>query len=728
MIPSGVDELAHEIVGTKDLAVFCGAGISRNSGFPLAKELVCQLLLELGADAESISEISRVGLPFEVLMDTFVGDHHFDSVFEIFRGGEPNLTHHVIAALSMQGYCKTIATTNFDLLLEDALDLQQVNYRRLITEKEFAETALTETDLKVVKLHGSVDFYESLRATLREIAEGRLATRRRHLIKDLFSNGTHERVLVLGYSCSDVFDIVPELKSLSGTRHEVILIDHVDSVSYSSQMLTDIENTHAFYGYAGRRVRCDTDILVRHIGSILQLDIPRLSSVRISPDWRERLARWRSAVNRESDLGPLILGWILEKHARHHEAIASYRESLRRLGVTRELRSQVATFDEVICLLNLGRCLRAVGNSSEAVQLFEAACRATSEIDNGSDMQIKACAMLGMTGLAETLIDQGHLVRAEETARRAVTASQTLPEPSLKAWASLRLGQILTLQKRYAEALKCYKRVRSLLQYSGLVAAMQQCDSLEGFTRYQMGERDRGLQLLEEAVRTAHILSHWQLEFESRMTIGWLYLQSDDWAEAIRSFAPALALGPADAEKRKRVHICVGLALAYHGLGNDDKELKWVAAAHAIGIEYWSMTEESIGLLLRAALSWVKSDDEFQAASALEGCIEMAAGLALSESIVECKVAVGDAYSRKGLWRKALAIYQDALQAASADTVQGRLLCLVRIAQTCEYGGQHKQALTALGSAIALAQYLGDNEALKECQRIMRRLENASVP
>jgi len=59
----------NKLIKEKELALFCGAGISKNSGFPLANELKQYILEKLPIDEIEIDEIMNSDLPFEAFME-----------------------------------------------------------------------------------------------------------------------------------------------------------------------------------------------------------------------------------------------------------------------------------------------------------------------------------------------------------------------------------------------------------------------------------------------------------------------------------------------------------------------------------------------------------------------------------------------------------------------------------------------------------------------------------
>jgi NAD-dependent SIR2 family protein deacetylase len=219
-----------------ELAIFCGAGISKNSGLPLANELKQSILEKLLIDKKGMDEVMNSNLPFEAFMESLSENSDITKILKIFREGNPNRNHILIAKLANNGSLKAILTTNFDLLIEKAFKkegLQEnVDFKRYYNEEHFAQIDSDElTDkIGIFKIHGSADDMDSIRTTLKVVASKVLSDRRMRPIKYLFSSGKHKKVLILGYSCSDVFDITPQIQSIVANQKEIIFIEHDNRV------------------------------------------------------------------------------------------------------------------------------------------------------------------------------------------------------------------------------------------------------------------------------------------------------------------------------------------------------------------------------------------------------------------------------------------------------------------------------------------------------------------
>jgi len=282
-----------------DLAIFCGAGISLNSGLPLANQLKWHILEKLAdnkVDIKDIEEIYEAPLPFEAFMETIFTNYHppvsldnqkldetddsskkaireaalalvalvssldgnmnasHADLLQIYRMGQPNSNHLLIAELMKHGYVKNVLTTNFDLLVETALEIlnqeddkmvKGCDFQVFYDEEQFAKVDPNSLESPVVfKIHGSAESLVSIRTTLEHVANRTFSENRAGVIDYIFgTGGSHKKVLVLGYSCSDVFDITPRIEEIDSSDKEVILVCHSKNVEPQEKAIRDISKT-----------------------------------------------------------------------------------------------------------------------------------------------------------------------------------------------------------------------------------------------------------------------------------------------------------------------------------------------------------------------------------------------------------------------------------------------------------------------------------------------------
>ncbi len=122
-------------------AIFCGAGISFNSGLPIVGNLLTYIFQILELNNSEAELLTNSSLPFEEIMGIILRESTLDEIQEIFVQGQPNNNHFLIAKLVKAGYINLICTTNFDLLFERAFEaeglIQNRDFKVYSTKEEF---------------------------------------------------------------------------------------------------------------------------------------------------------------------------------------------------------------------------------------------------------------------------------------------------------------------------------------------------------------------------------------------------------------------------------------------------------------------------------------------------------------------------------------------------------------------------------------------------------------
>jgi tetratricopeptide (TPR) repeat protein len=121
-------------------------------------------------------------------------------VLQALDAEEWNGCHSGIAALAKAGFIAAVVTTNFDRLLERALDAAGVHHRVYRKREEYETWRVGEDSLAIIKVHGSVEDLESMVDTLRQRLMGRPEALERGLIELL----KRHHVLFAGFSGADL--------------------------------------------------------------------------------------------------------------------------------------------------------------------------------------------------------------------------------------------------------------------------------------------------------------------------------------------------------------------------------------------------------------------------------------------------------------------------------------------------------------------------------------------
>jgi len=137
-------------VQISDASVFVGAGLSMAAGLPAWEELI--------ADARSVAEVPTE-LDDAPLAAQYIADVngaqwlHGELRRKLDRDASPTPVHHALARLPLRDYW----TTNYDNLMEDALDMEGAKFQRIFGEHDYARAASAAPMKRVTKMHGSLD-------------------------------------------------------------------------------------------------------------------------------------------------------------------------------------------------------------------------------------------------------------------------------------------------------------------------------------------------------------------------------------------------------------------------------------------------------------------------------------------------------------------------------------------------------------------------------------------
>jgi hypothetical protein len=263
---------------SRQLSLWVGAGISRDppSALPLANELKSFLLSEICQDG-TLGDFHQQRLlngkdigetlgkyPLEAFIESLSTSHDVLSMMSaVFSSGSPNKNHFLLARLAKGGLVSEILTTNFDLLIERALEqlgcAKGKDFEVHITEADFLQRSF-HCRIALSKIHGSAHDKESMRITLSQVSSQRLATGRIEALKRFLCQGEGD-VLVMGYSASDDFDINPALSAMKPAKR-IFLVRHSPGMQSIGPLPSPFDN------FRGVTVSCATGRILANLGRL----------------------------------------------------------------------------------------------------------------------------------------------------------------------------------------------------------------------------------------------------------------------------------------------------------------------------------------------------------------------------------------------------------------------------------------------------------------------------
>jgi hypothetical protein len=199
--------------GPGSYAFFLGSGASRDAGVPTGVEVYWRGIGELYRLETASGETPDRAVLAEWLLETDRGDLGYSDLLEIlapdqatrreylarnFEGVEPGATHHRLGELASRGVIRVFVTTNFDRLLEHALQSRGIEPIVVTCDADLQTAPNREhADCYVVKPHGDY-LQQTIRNTPDELAE--LEPGMSSELQEVFDR---YGLVVLGYSGND---------------------------------------------------------------------------------------------------------------------------------------------------------------------------------------------------------------------------------------------------------------------------------------------------------------------------------------------------------------------------------------------------------------------------------------------------------------------------------------------------------------------------------------------
>lgn len=434
--------------------IFCGAGISANSGLPLATPFTESILVELNASKYEIDRIRKATLPFESFMRTLQDNSSIEIFLDIFDRGEPNLNHLLIANLMITGRIRVVVTTNFDRLFEQALLkkgwIENKEYIVYYREEDYHKIDWQDGRPKLIKLHGSVHDKKGMAITMQQVAGKKYSEPRKEIIDQVFGSGKHEYVLVIGYSSSDSFDILPYIRAIKKGHRKVVIIEHNANVA-DIKRIEDIRlssQNNPFIGFTDSyRLYRNTDALVREIWEA-NLGVPiENAPVKGNNLWLEHIRKWHSALNSKA-AEHLIVGLILMDINENAAAAQRYELAINASHIARDKKREAFS-------------LSLLGNITNSMTHLEQALIISREIDDKNQQANCLC------GLAPIYYGKNQIEKAIKCCEEGLYIARVIDDKSREGRLLGNLGSINGSLNKFDSAVEYFEAARRISQEIG---------------------------------------------------------------------------------------------------------------------------------------------------------------------------------------------------------------------------------------------------------------------
>jgi tetratricopeptide (TPR) repeat protein len=583
-INDSIDTLLSDLkksIKTKETVVFCGAGISFNSGLPLANDLVWYVLEKLGLSEEETETIINSNLPFEAFIETLRGNSEVKIIYNIFDLGKPNTNHILLAKLAKAKYIKTICTTNFDLLIEKAFEseglIRKKDFHVFYKEDDLDNIDWDDNKVRLIKIHGSVEDKENMSITLQQVSHSVPSAKRMSVIERIFSKGTHKNVLILGYSCSDIFDISPQIENMRENHKNVIFIDH----SEKEQVIKDIKYKkmkNPFKHFSGSKwVLYNTDKLVKELLDICE-SIDNYSFQETTP-WKKCLDDWYLETEGQ-DIRLFKCNnasGIFFRIAAYENAVAYTKQGL---SIARKIgnKQQEGKF-----LANLAGAYGSLGEVQKSIELFTQALNITKEV---ADKKGEGSCLRNL-GVNYGIL--GEVQKSIEITWQALDIIREYGDKQEELICLLTLGSSYGglgdyQEKReyYDQAIAFYDQALNIARNLGDKQNEGKGLGCLGYAYLRHGNVQRAIDYFEQALSIATQIGDKQCESDWLSHLGDAYGILGDYQKSIEYSEQALNIARETKDKMREGECLGSIGNAYLLLGNYEKAIEFSEQALVI--------------------------------------------------------------------------------------------------------------------------------------------------
>ncbi len=556
----------------RETVVFCGAGISRHSGLPIVQDLEPYILKKLDVTQKDAEIITNSNLPFEAFMETLGRSSDPGKIFDIFDLGEPNTNHVLLAKLARVGYVTTVCTTNFDRLIERAFDceglVREDDYRVYYKEDDLGRIDWQDDTIRLIKIHGSVEDKDNMAIMLRQVASQVLSSQRKEVIDHIFCEGPHKHVLVLGYSCSDVFDISLQIEAIRENHKKVLFVDHGRGHERVVKDLVDrkVKNPFQHFG-GGKWILFDTDELVK---ALWEFCLPKeeyifLESAIGETAWQKCVNEWFSETEVEYSGANKhnITGLVLSAISEFENALKCYG---RALGIARESGHKQA---EGGSLGNIGLVYSILGKPDEALKYQQQALEIHKKI--GDEQGV--ASDLGSIGVI--FRDLGEPDEALRHYQKAIEFNGKIGDEQGVASDLGSIGVIFRDLGKPDQALKYQRQALEINRKIGHEQGIASNLGDIGRIHRDLGEPDQALRYQQQALEIHRKIGYEQGIASNRGDIGLIYSDLGKPDQALKYQQQALEIHRKIGHEQGIASDLGNIGLIYIILGNPDEALKY---------------------------------------------------------------------------------------------------------------------------------------------------------
>ncbi|TFG20496.1 MAG: tetratricopeptide repeat protein [Promethearchaeota archaeon] len=762
-----------DLIKGEQLVFIVGAGCSVDppSCLPAGREMMEAIINYTCAKSEIEKILNLKELRFEQLVEIIRNNLDTELSLINYYGlcNRPNLQHFFLAEMIKKGHF--VITTNFDFLIEYALKQSGVPKDEIvpvITKRDFVSyddpnKLLDEGKKLVYKIHGSKkniitgeNTNDSLIATIQALGsgkEGENVFQVEPFKRPLFENISNNRTLVvIGYSGSDDFDVVPTLRMLKdinsiiwikhmlddNSKEEIYEIDDLTSkeskeLDKINQILIDIykmRNAKHIY-------RLETNT-TRLIEDLLEVK-PKISSKYFSIN----LKKWiRENITPASELmkygivnkiyydfnmyqdsmrcSEEIISLAIKMDNPNWKAIAlnyialiyftqgNYYEALKRYEEALRIDEKLGNLSgKATVLNNIGEIYRVKGDYPEALKRYEEVLRIDEKLGNLSG---KATVL---NNIGEIYRVKGDYLKAIKRYKESLKIAEQIGDLSKKAGALINIGEIHRVKGDYLEAIKRYKESLKIAEQIGDLSMKAVTLNNIGEIHRIRGNYSKALRNYKEALRIDEQLGDLSGKAADLNNIGIIYKAEGNYSEALNCHEEALKMAKSLGDLSKIARAFNNIGEIHRIRGNYSKALNNYNKALRIDEQLGDISGKAADLNNIAAIYHMHKNYS-EALKRFEEVLKIFKQLGDLANISKILNNIGAIYYARGNYPEALKQLEQALKITEqlGDLIN-KARFLENIGSIYNAQGNFPEAMRYLERALHILEKLGLSDSLK---------------
>ncbi len=753
------------------LTFLAGAGCSIDppSCLPAGRAMMDAIIDYTCADLE-IEGIKKLkNLRFEALVE-IVRDQ-LDKKLKIidYYGlcDKPNTQHLFLADMINRG--SFVITTNFDFLIEYALQQLGVpddDIVPVITREDFEEfqdpyEQLEKGKKTVYKIHGSTkniitkkSTRDSLIATIKAFGsnkEGENVFQLESFKQPAFAKITENRSLVImGYSGSDDFDIVPTLQVLKNLNNiiwinyvhydegkELIykittdVIEEPKELDKVDQILVEIKrmnnkvpvykvnaNTHRIVNeildakpklssekfsvnaldWLGKNITLPSEMMKYYISYKIYWDLDIYDKAMICSENSLRIAEELGNLSGKATVLSNI-GTIYHAQGNYPKALKRYEEAL-------QIDEQLGDLSgKATVLNNIGEIYKAQGGYPEALKRYEEALQIEEQLGNLNE---KATVLNNIGGIHKA---QGSYPEALKRYGEALQINDQLGDLNGKATILSNIGGIHKAQGNYPEALRRYEIALQIDEQLGNLSEKATHLNNIGVIYETQGNYPEALKRYEIALQIDEQLGDLSGKAIRLNNIGSIYDAQGKIPEALKRYEEALQIDEQLGDLREKATVLNNIGMIYKAQGNYPEALKCYEEALQIDEQLGDLNRKAtvlnnIGMIYRV------QGKISEALKCYEEALQIDEQLGNLNEKATVLNNIGMIYKAQGSYPEALKRYEEALQITEQlGKLNGKATVLNNIGMIYKAQGSYPEALKRYEEALQILNVLGLSES-----------------